>query len=160
MSRDIPWLQEEIWEVEDIKDQTHHNRSHMGPNAGGSLNRSNFLMSSKLWISGERPVNIMYEINTNCVMQGDNLISQFTYHHEHIRTGHSWGQPEGGSRKHPYKHHRPVLSIWFCLRDWTNGERTKGKDTVSTSKIIEIWLLTFSFKGEIFRQMPTLVVPT
>ena len=35
---------------------TYQRRSHIGPKAGGSLNRSNFLMSSRLWISGERPV--------------------------------------------------------------------------------------------------------
>lgn len=34
---------------------THQSRSHMGPKAGGSLKRSNFLMSSRLWISGDRP---------------------------------------------------------------------------------------------------------
>lgn len=38
-----------------------------------------------------------------------------TYRHEHKETAHSWGQPAGDSRMHPYKHHKLSPSIWFCL---------------------------------------------
>lgn len=38
--------------------KTDHNRSHIGPKAGGSLKRSNLLISSRLWISGDKPKGI------------------------------------------------------------------------------------------------------